>query len=157
MRALIAITAFLVVSCDVYYDIKPSYVHPELQPYVDSFKHEAQIRGISLDTDGLVVDFGDLDGEAGTSYQGRRKVLIDRDKLHDYNAEELVFHELSHVLLKRGHDNQKIGKRNLIVKSLMHKNESAGYEYEGLSYRREYYINELFNPSTPAPEWSFEQ
>lgn len=157
MKALIVITAFLIVSCDVYYDIKPSYVHPELKPYVESFKHEAQIRGISIDTDGLVVEFGDLDGEAGTSYQGRRKVVIDRDKFHDYNAEELVFHELAHILLKRDHENRKIGKKGQIVKSLMHKNESAGYEFEGLSYRREYYINELFNSNTPVPDWASEQ
>lgn len=151
----IIFTAFTLISCDLYYELKHSFIHPDIKPYVESFKHEAEIRGVPVDMEGLVVDFGDLDGEAGTSYLGRRKVIIDKDKFESYNAEELVFHELAHVLLGKEHDNRRMGKNSMHVRSLMHKSESAAFAWDGLSYRREYYINQLFNPNTPEPEWAF--
>lgn len=93
------------------------YVDSGLSPYVDDFFAEAAAHGINLSRRNLVVEFVDLQGQkAGSckkSYQryidGKEEyktVSVDIsfwDKANEPVREFVIFHELGHCLLNRGH------------------------------------------------------
>ena len=62
-----------------------------------------------------------------------------------------MFHELGHAFLSRGHDNGKLPKGGW--KSLMSTGMLDYYAVDSLSYKRNYYLDELFDISTPSPWW----
>lgn len=67
--------------------------------------------------------------------------------------EMLLFHELGHCILKRGHQNRVLNSGDFF--SLMFSSDAAqngGTYYFG--FRRKHYVDELFNPQTPIPDWA---
>ena len=142
-------------------------VEPLLDPYLQLFLQEGSKRGVEIDVkgNGLLMEFTELEGlTIGLcTYQDPLLVQIDRDywsETTQYEDQEnlrqdVVFHELGHGLLNRSHDNSYL--ENYEWKTIM----CGGDEVDGRDwavnfngYRKEYYLDELFNVRTPAPEWS---
>ena len=142
-------------------------VDPQLDPYLQLFLQEGKKRGVDIDVEGngLLMEFTELDGlTIGLcTYQDPLLVQIDKDywsETTQYEDQEnlrqnVVFHELGHGLLNRSHDNRYL--ENFEWKTIM----CGGDDVDGRDwsvnfngYRKEYYLDELFNVRTPAPEWS---
>ncbi len=68
--------------------------------------------------------------------------------------EALIFHELGHMVLDRGHRDDKLP--NASRASIMVSTNLAGLYVGNASSRRKYYIDELFNPDTPVPDWAMQ-
>lgn len=150
------VLSFLLSSC--FYtgmDDDYQFIEHELRPYVDTFVLEAQKRGIAVDISRLKLHFGDLKGEAqGRCNHNTHQVIIDSVVWRTVEGpEELIFHELGHLYLHREHEEAKIGR---YYKSIMAGVGDGNYERKGRVYQRQYYIDELFNPDTERPEWSYE-
>lgn len=135
--------------------------------YLLRFENEASKRdnNFDLQSTGLIIEFADLkDNTAGlTHYEDPIRIEIDetywkaisKSAGADLMKEDLIFHELGHGLLDRKHLNSIL--ENGDWKSIMCGGDkingrSWNINYKGM--RREYYINELFDESTPAPEFS---
>lgn len=139
-------------------------VDPEFEVYLQRFEMLAAQKGRKLDhnREGLIIEFADLeDGKAGLAhYENPVRIEIDRNYWErignsagaDLMKENLIFHELGHGLLRRGHINSTL--KNGDWKSIMCGGEKVGDRPWNINYRgirRSYYIDELFNESTPAP------
>lgn len=99
------------------FDVSPEYrVDPRLKPYADQFFKEADIRGIHLRKENLVVILRDKlineEGTFGLSFKegSQRVVFIDQDYFDTYKKSEyperiefMVFHEFGHALLGLPH------------------------------------------------------
>ena len=135
-----------------------------IQPYIDLFEQEAAKRGVQLDITNLKVEFEeDLNGgdAAGTCTFATEEsptphIRLDTTSFNwrnnEYHREILVFHELGHCILDRLHKDDLLPNGN--IASIM---RSTGEQvYGGLlnDFKREYYLDELFNPSAPAPDWA---
>jgi hypothetical protein len=145
-------------------------VDPELLPYLQTFYAEAELRGIEFKEENLILEFGttadEICGQSTTLKGGQRKVVIIKDSncwldAPTQDREALVFHELGHSLLGRSHRNDTFTSGDAV--SLMHGLNQGPYSpcvYDlggdgscDKTSRRSYYLNELFDPSTPAPDW----
>lgn len=144
---------FLMSSClSTIMDDDYGRVDPKLQPYLDAFIEEAGKRGIQINTATLKLDFGDLKGADGRTYYEYSQIVIDSmsSDWQSGTGESLVFHELGHLFLRRKHDEAMLDKWN--CKSIM-AGKKDPYYLNKKFYRREYYLNELFNPSEVVPDW----
>jgi hypothetical protein len=121
-----------------------------------------------LQSTGLIIEFADLkDNTAGlTHFENPIRIEIDKSYWKNISAyagadimkEELIFHELGHGLLGRKHLNETL--ENGDWKSIMCGGEKVNGRPWNINYkgmRRDYYIDELFNQSTPAPEFASTQ
>ncbi|MCS6832652.1 MAG: hypothetical protein NZ521_03675, partial [Flammeovirgaceae bacterium] len=73
-------------------------------------------------------------------------------RYNDTSREVLIFHELGHAILLRFHDNSRLP--NGAWKTLMTGTRWSIFDfYITEPSRRDYYIDELFNPNTPTPDW----
>lgn len=130
------------------------YIEPSLKVYVETFISEAQERGIAVDPYYLKLNYSPLEGAAGRTYYTHKQILIDTNTVYwkyDHYRESLVLHELAHLYLGRDHDDTNYGK---YCKSIMSSVDNPVYNSSNLNERREYYLDELFNPSTPRPYWA---
>ena len=96
------------------------YVQPSLVPYFDRFVAQGILRGVLLDLEELhvsgyirLITEPDVIGQCAHSDAEPNSVIIDKvywDKANDLQREFVVFHELGHCALNRGHlddaDNQ---------------------------------------------------
>ncbi len=150
---------------------RPDPVAPEvyevpsrIQPYVDAFEMEASKRGVDIDITNLRVEFeGDLnDGTAAglctfaSASNPTPYIRLDTTSFNwqnnEYHREILVFHELGHCILNRLHRDDNLPNGN--ISSMM---RSTGEQvYGGLlnQFKRSYYLDELFDESTAAPDWA---
>lgn len=135
--------------------------------YLLRFENEAAARQRIFDvhSTGLIIEFANLkDGNAGlTHFEDPIRIEIDRsywDAISlkagaDLMKEDLIFHELGHGLLKRSHLNSTLENdewKSIMCGGSKVNNRSWNINYRGL--RKSYYIDELFNESTSAPEFS---
>ncbi len=141
-------------------------IDTDFQIYVDRFTAEAAKRGQIIDfTDtGLKLEFGTVPAEAagvcselGGPMDGSHEIRIKKsywDGLNDAQRERLVYHELGHCELARPHDNQIFTNgdwKSIMRGSPLPEGKTALVNYSGS--RKEYYIDELFNPGTSTPPW----
>jgi hypothetical protein len=143
------------------YSVDSSFVE-----YLQRFENEGAARGHTFDPEanGLIIEFGNLaNNDAGlTHYETPIRIQIDKTYWNaisksagaDLMKEDLIFHELGHGLLNRDHLNTTL--ENGDWKSMMCggdkvNNRSWNINYHGM--RRKYYVDELFNESTPAPDF----
>jgi hypothetical protein len=142
-------------------------VDNEFEEYVIRFETEASARGRNFDfkSTGLIVEFADLkDDKAGLCHY-EKPIRIEIDKKYwtaigksagaDAMKEDLLFHELGHGILNRRHLNTTL--ENGDWKSMMCGGEKVNDRPWNINYRgerRPYYIDELFNESTAAPDFS---
>lgn len=145
-------------------------VPTEVEPFVKSFRDEAKKRNNSVSTDNLIITFGtavseDICGECQLASGKTPRIVLNGDafcwqQASQYERECLVFHELGHCLLARTHRTDKFANGAFV--SLM--NPADVTLYATCRYpigqdecdkrpRRDYYIDELFDSSTPAPAW----
>lgn len=141
-----------------------------VEPYVQRFRNEAQQRNVAIVSNDLIVEFGptqgeDVCGECRLQPGKTPRITLNTNSFCWQNAsaeerEGLVFHELGHCLLKRDHRSDRFPNRAFV--SLM--NPGDVRVYATCAYpigddvcdkrpRRPYYVDELFNPGTPAPAW----
>ncbi len=136
------------------------------QKYVDRFIEEGANRGYNIDFSdtGLSLQFGTIPQDAagicselGSGTSGNHNIEIRKtywESLTDTWKERLIFHELGHCELNRPHDNQVLSNgdwKSIMRGDPLPPDKTPIVNYTGT--RREYYIDELFNPSTPAPGW----
>lgn len=168
LSSLLIFLLFLLYACNGNKDFYS--VAPELQPYLKTFLEEGQKRGHHFDPKktGLIMKFAHLSGsQIGLCYH-REPLLIEIDSAYwqnisgKKNEEELkinlVFHELGHGLLNRTHDNSVLPSGDW--KTIMcggEKVDSRNWNVNFYGFRQKYYIDELFDPRTPVPDWALEQ
>jgi len=138
-------------------------VDPVFESYVQEFIQEGAKRGKTIDfTDsGLIVEFSDgiVSNASGFCYVGEHHVVIDKSEwttLSENIRGFLLFHELGHCELDRGHTNLKFS--NNVWKSIMRGGDLVGEErwtpIPFFGFRRDYLIDELFDENTPTPIWA---
>ncbi|HEY6913944.1 MAG TPA: hypothetical protein VI413_04640 [Paludibacter sp.] len=145
-------------------------VDPAFADYLLRFENEVGARGRTFDvtTNGLIIEFATLkNNTAGlTHYENPIRIEIDRTYWNsisntagaDLMKENLIFHELGHGLLKRKHLNSTLENgdwKSIMCGGTKVNNRPWNINYKGI--RRDYYIEELFNQNTPAPEFSSNQ
>jgi len=148
-------------------DSKEYSVDSSFTKYLLRFESEGASRGHKFDpqSTGLIIEFGNLsNNEAGlTHFEKPIRIQIDKTYWDDISKsagadlmmEDLIFHELGHGLLKRDHLNTIL--KNGDWKSIMCGGEKVNNRSWNINYRgirRSYYIDELFNESTPVPSFA---
>lgn len=139
-------------------------VPSEIETYVRNFEAEGNGQGLDLVIDDLEIVYATNLMLNGTEAAGictyetsESAPFIQLDTTsenwtaHASSREVLVYHELGHCILDREHINTKLPNGN--YKSIM---KSTGEPiYASFSeFKRDYYIQELFDPFTVAPDWS---
>lgn len=153
--------AMLAVTCKKEESTAPVVEDPSFKTYLDRFLTEAKARGVNPDVSLLRIIYSDtLNYYCGYGVQSAHQVQISTragcwPQLSDTDKEILMFHELGHAVLGRLHDNTKLPNGD--YKTMMFGGSQFGLYTEETPERRKYYLDELFNPSTPAPSWSAEK
>ena len=136
----------------------------QVQPHLAEFMAQAKQRGVTIDTTGLTIVFVDsLNDEEGNPVNGKyirwkfpyRQDIIELDTTqywwtHHYSREKVIFHELGHCLLHREHRFDTF--RRGLPRSIM--GETKTHTYEVIPLYRKYYMDELFDATTPDPCWT---
>ena len=144
-------------------------VPQEFEPYVQKFISEARTRGRDIVINNLIIQY---EYSSSFPYCGASNVVSSRNDVqkiitvnghvcwqNNTQLETLIFHELGHCILGRDHDMSLLPKGD--PKSIMYTGDLTMYspcvyalgDSCNKFYRRSYYIDELFNPSTPVPAW----
>jgi len=167
---------FLISICCVFLfftsckDSKEYNVNSAFTEYLQRFEAEGLSRGHTFDpqNNGLIIEFADLkDNTAGlTHYEKPIRIEIDKTYWNDISKrtgadamkEDLIFHELGHGLLNRNHLNSTLPNgdwKSIMCGGDKVNNRSWNINYRGI--RHKYYIDELFNESTPVPDFASTQ
>lgn len=179
LRVVLPLLCFCFFSCKkesnpIPISTPPSIQAPQENPfieYVDRFFEEAKKRNANINRDNLTVAWmSDTSSEyCGYGYSnynntGARRVEIKPlsgcwEDRNDLEKEALMFHELGHAVLERGHFNLKLG--NGLEKSLMCGGTFGCDQFDLYSEftpaLRTFYLDELFNPQVVVPEWAEEK
>jgi hypothetical protein len=155
MKKLLYISlSILLFSCSKDRDALPP-IPAKIKPYVESFLREAKQRGVLVSV--YNINFVATDASLGESgYYDAASHTLSIDTTSNkflFNAEALVFHELGHGVLKRDHKTGSLSNPEHDILSLMDCCGDVNYFGE-YSYKRVYYVDELFNPSTLSPYWA---
>lgn len=165
MRYLIylLLTAVLCFSCQDR-RVKVYDVPNDMQPFVSSFLVEAGKRGHRLVIDDLIITYKYNIVTAKIHAAGlcRKRfghtpiIFIDTTspnwRASDVSKEQLVFHELCHCILGRGHNPDTLMNGNFA--SIMKPSGETIYGAILNHFKREYYLDELFNPKAEKPAWA---
>ena len=122
-----------------------------LIPHFETFQAEASERGyiINYINSGISAEMetlnqGSVAGVCSTNNRGLRHITIDQsfwNRAGHFSREMIVFHELGHCILGRGHKEDAF--ENGVCKSIMRSGNGGCYD----AYRantREYFLDELF-------------
>ena len=138
----------------------------DFREYVERFKVEANNRGFNIDFSdtGLSIQYGTLPKDAagvcselGDGSGGSHRIEIRKlywETLTDIQKERLIFHELGHCELSRPHDNKVLSNgdwKSIMRGAPLPEGKTAIVNYTGT--RRDYYLDELFTPTTGIPAW----
>ena len=136
------------------------------QPFVDFYIEEAAKRGIEVDFEktGMSITFGEVPPNSNGVCKGFREgitsgheIVIHRNRWDESNEswrERLILHELGHCHLYRAHTADTLA--NGEWKSIMRGESPPGFGARSINFtgtRKKYYLDELFNVGTSAPEW----
>ncbi|MGB0523784.1 MAG: hypothetical protein ACPGJS_12530 [Flammeovirgaceae bacterium] len=141
-------------------------VPDEVEPFVQKFIEEGKERGVDLVVDNLVVELTSPVENNGQFVCGvtfgpvinlpQNYIEIDTQCLawrhSEVSREILVFHELGHALLLRPHRTDLLPNfdfASIMVSSTWNIDDFYTFDLT----KREYYMDELFDPSTPVPDW----
>jgi len=103
------------------------------------------------------IEFGDLpDTKAGSCSFATSSIMIDKKSWQGRDQperEHLIFHELGHCILQRHHRNED-SSSNECFSYLRGSEQDFSCSLNLYSaYWREYYLDELFDPTITLPEW----
>ncbi len=140
------------------YDVDPTF-----EPYVQEFIAEGSKRGHDIDFSdtGLRIEFSDtaIEGASGLCFLGEHHIIINKENWFRFSERFrsfLLFHELGHCELDRLHRNEQFD--DLTWKSILRGSPLTGiqnrFPVTYFGFRKDYYIDELFDTNTPDPEWS---
>jgi len=170
IRYLLFFCVLFLLTCTK--DAFSGYIHPEIMPFIERFVEEGRKRGVAIDIAELetyLVNEFSVEREPTVCGLGwsvhrnnRRRVEILNSNgcwanRSDIEKENLVFHELGHAILERNHINTTLPNRR--AKSIMCSADgeigcSALTVYYDNEPLRSYYLDELFNPNTPLPDFA---
>ncbi len=107
-RCAIILSLLLLVSSCAPADPGNNYTaSPEIEPYLLSFQDDARTHGVLITFHGIDVKFGNLPAPTvGICYPGQLRVVVDErvwDTYDSYRREVVIYHELGHCLLGKGH------------------------------------------------------
>lgn len=142
--------SIMLISCD---EDPARYKDPLLSGYVDRFIEEAAVYGQDISGEDWTVEFGQVENNL-CGFASDHKVRISQecwDAMPESGREALMFHELGHALLGRSHKEALLANGDRA--SIMTENPTILYSAY-TPVKRLYYIEELFVPSTPPPDWS---
>jgi len=167
----------LLASCDLFskddepadeWDPDPSVVLAEVQAIFQRLIDEAETRNATgklypqyQQTDIVVQDTLRVEGTEICGYGGVQEndipqIFIAYNEgcwdILEYDKEIVVFHELGHAVLARGHHDDLLpdGTRA----SIMYSGNIRSLYSEARINRRLYYVDELFDQNTPSPDWA---
>ncbi len=155
---VLSIFCFSLVGCgadEPVYDVPLTF-----QPYVDRFIDMAAEYGHDIDFSdtGLTIRFRErVDLETGGVCRGDHLIEIEKvfwEDLSEFDKEGLIFHELGHCELFRGHRNDKLPNGEWASRmrgSPIPEGSNAVINYAGS--RLAYYRQEFFNTALAAPDW----
>lgn len=124
---------------------------PELTRHVLTLQEEAAVYGIDLSQISVHLEFGDAASDehpdrAASCHPDSGVITVERGPynlmLWESSKEAIVFHELGHCVLGRGHDNEcggLLGRNCKHPRSLMHER----MYFNSYDADREYYVKEL--------------
>ena len=139
----------------------------EVKPFYNDFLEEGGSRGVTIKVENLLVRYESIPTEDGIPICGattgtitgeeRNIIRIDTTctawKHSRLSREVLLFHEFGHALLLRTDDDSQLGNKDW--KSMMYSGNWFVTEYYiEKTDRRDYYLDELFDPNTPEPDWA---
>ena len=171
MRFFPALIIFLISNCSADEGFETVVEIPDvLRPFVDNFLREAEARGYPAELTNLIIRFDDyLNGAVcGRCNSDRlsgniQKIISIRTMPcweNEFEQEALIMHELGHCVLGRQHSRDTLP--NGAPKSIMIPFDLTIYgpciypigdKDCDKRYRREYYLDELFDESAPVPSW----
>lgn len=134
----------------------------ELGKYVDEFFLQANLRGMKMNVEDydFEIKFKPIEDYKilGSCNPWNSSIKLDPDKwerLDEQKREWLVFHELGHCLLQRPHRNIKTAEEECLsfMKGIENDFDCSFNRYS--AYWRKYYLDELFLPNHPLPDWFF--
>lgn len=152
--AAFLLTAFLLVGWSCAKDEDPQFlVDLPLQPYFDRFLEEGAIRNVSINYEEMMIS-GDIRiigapnviGQCGHTEREPNVVIVDKfywESADDLEREFLVFHELGHCALKRGHLDDADAEGNCIS---MMTSGTGSCHINYTEVTREALLDELFTP-----------
>jgi hypothetical protein len=165
---------FIALQCNKEDSFEPVLdIHPDFQPIINQFINEAKQRGISLDIENLVLQYdttlslftcADCNSAADPARVQKEIRVNPNNRCWQYaqELEALIFHELGHCMLQRQHVTDTLPNGD--PKSMMVKGDITLYapcryvfgQAEDCNnvHKRTYYIDELFDPQTPVPDWA---
>ena len=173
MRIFIFVFLVLFLSCSAKEEFMPVYDVPsEFQFIVKTFIQEAANRGLVINIDNLIIKYDptlavDICGRCNSNAldaKTQKIITINPTFIcwsNDVEKETLIFHELGHCILGRLHKNDELPNGD--PKSLMTQSNVSVYspcsypiggECENNTFKRSYYLDELFNENTPIPSWA---
>ncbi len=163
----------LLLACQSDEPFTPEYQVPsELQVHIDTFLMEAGTRGQTIEIDNLIIEIDNnlpistcgVCNSLESPGQTQKIVRLNPTclELAPAQVEALLFHELGHCVLLRPHEESTLPNGD--PKSMMVANDldvyaPCIYAIDGSedcdnTFKRDYYLDELFEESTPAPEWA---
>lgn len=173
MRLVLFIVLIFLLGCSEKEEFTPLYQVPEeIQPFIDAFEAEAKLHGHDIKITNLIIRYDNTipDPYCGACNSNAlntnvQKIISINNELDCWDSPEeheaLFFHELGHCILGREHDSSLLPNGN--PKSIMVPNNLSLYGpciYDidpgapcNDRFKRDYYIDELFDPNTPVPEW----
>ncbi len=172
VSAVIPSLVLVLLSCQHNPQPEPKqYTVPaDVEPYVQAFRDAMLSHNQAVATDNLIITFGtalgeDVCGQCLLESGKTPRITLNQDtycwqKASANERECLVFHELGHCLLGRGHRAERFPNKAYV--SLMNPDDIGVYatcrypldDVCDKRPRRSYYVDELFEPNTPAPAWS---
>lgn len=161
------------LGCSKEDDFKPVYNVPDnLQVFVDSFVSEASSRGFTFEINNLIVEY---DESLSSPFCGQCNSSAPNDEVQkeikinpnivcwfsDQEQEAFFFHELGHCFLRRPHDDSLLPNgdpKSMMVTSNLTVYAPCIYAVDNEAcnniYKRDYYLDELFDENTPVPDWA---
>ena len=172
MRFISVLMLVLVLGCSKDKELVPVYDVPaDFQIFVDAFISEAAARGFIYEIDNLIIQY---DATILSPYCGQcnsnapntevQKIIQINPNImcwfSDEEQEAFFFHELGHCFLGRIHDESLLPNgdpKSMMVTSNLTIYATCLYPVDNDPcnnlFKRTYYLDELFDESTPVPDW----
>ncbi len=158
---LFAIVLVYIIAQSCQHENAQSYP-TEFEPYVSEFFIQANLHGLEWSESDFdfTIQFGATDpGTGGFCNFDNNTITVNPDEWahrDERQREHLIFHELGHCLLNRTHKNVESasGECYSYMKGA-EEDFSCSLNYYS-DFWRAYYLDELFETSTPLPLWYLE-